>query len=70
MAPTYRGATQQLSTHWLRRTTLTWVGRNFAYATARDYAGHTGNNNDIGTTATHVRADLFEVATALGAFTR
>jgi integrase len=34
-------ATQQISTHWLRHTTLTWVERNFGYAVARAYAGHT-----------------------------
>jgi hypothetical protein len=34
-------ATQQISTHWLRHTTLTWVERNFGYAIARAYAGHT-----------------------------
>jgi hypothetical protein len=28
--------TQQVSTHWLRHTTLTWVERNFGYAVARD----------------------------------
>ncbi|MER7282421.1 site-specific integrase [Dactylosporangium sp. NPDC000244] len=28
-------ATQQISTHWLRHTTLTWVERNFGYAIAR-----------------------------------
>jgi integrase/recombinase XerC len=33
-------ATQQISTHWRRRTTLTWVERNFGYAVARAYAGH------------------------------
>ncbi len=32
--------TQQISTHWLRHTTLTWVERNFGYAVAREYAGH------------------------------
>jgi len=31
-------ATQQISTHWLRHTTLTWVERNFGYAIARAYA--------------------------------
>jgi len=30
-------ATQQVSTHWLRHTTLTWVERNFGYAVR----GHT-----------------------------
>jgi integrase/recombinase XerC len=47
-------ATQQISTHWLRHTTLTWVERNFGYATARAYAGHTDGRN-AGTTATYVR---------------
>lgn len=27
-------AVQQISTHWLRHTTLTWVERNFGYAVA------------------------------------
>jgi hypothetical protein len=34
-------ATQSISTHWLRHTTLTWVERNFGYAIARAYAGDT-----------------------------
>jgi hypothetical protein len=33
--------TQQVSIRWLRHTTLTWVERNFGYAVARAYAGHT-----------------------------
>ncbi|NIH80685.1 tyrosine-type recombinase/integrase [Amycolatopsis viridis] len=53
-----RVATQQISTHWLRHTTLTWVGRNFGYAVARAYAGHTDHNNDAGTTTTYVRASM------------
>jgi integrase/recombinase XerC len=61
-------ATQQISTHWLRHTTLTWVERNFSFAVARAYAGHDGKN-DAGTTATYVRADLYEVARALAALT-
>ena len=61
-------ATQQISTHWLRHTTLTWVERNFGYATARAYAGHTDNAN-AGATATYVRASLPEIATALAALT-
>lgn len=61
-------AAQQVSTHWLRHTTLTWVERNFGYAVARAYAGHTGRN-DAGTTSTYVRADLYEVAGALSALT-
>ena len=61
-------ATQQISTHWLRHTTLTWVERNFGYAVARAYAGHTDNAH-AGTTATYVRANLPEVAAALAALT-
>ena len=61
-------ATQQISTHWLRHTTLTWVERHFGYAIARAYAGHTDNAN-AGTTATYIRADLHEVAAALTALT-
>src|SRR6476661_1744874 len=57
-------ATQQISTHWLRHTTLTWVERNFGYAVARAYAGHIDSNSHAGTTATYVRAQLPEVATA------
>jgi hypothetical protein len=60
-------ATQQVTTHWLRHTTLTWVERNFGYAVARAYAGHRGP--DASTTATYVRADITEVATALAALT-
>jgi integrase/recombinase XerC len=61
-------ATQQVSTHWLRHTTLTWVERNFGYAVARAYAGHTGRS-DAGTTSTYVRADVHEVAGALSVLT-
>jgi integrase/recombinase XerC len=62
-------ATQQISTHWIRHTTLTWVERNYGYATARAYAGHTGTSGEAGVTATYVRASLSEVATALAALT-
>ena len=61
-------ATQQISTHWLRHTTLTWVERHFGYAVARAYAGHTGKN-DAGSTTTYIRADLQEVASALAMLT-
>jgi integrase/recombinase XerC len=61
-------ATQQVSTHWLRHTTLTWVERNVSYAVARAYAGHNGRN-DAGTTSTYVRADVYEVAEALAELT-
>jgi hypothetical protein len=61
-------ARQQISTHWLRHTTLTWVERNFGYAVARAYAGH-NDNRSAGTTATYVRATLYEVAAAVAALT-
>src|SRR6202050_854774 len=61
--------TQQISTHWLRHTTLTWVERNFGYAVARAYAGHTDSGGEGGATSTYVRASLSEVADALAALT-
>ncbi len=62
-------ATQQISTHWIRHTTLTWVERNFGYAIAHAYAGHTDSGSDAGTTSTYVRASLHEIAAALSALT-
>lgn len=59
---------QQVSTHWLRHTTLTWVERHFGYAVARAYAGH-NDSSSAGVTATYIRADIVEVATALAALT-
>ncbi|MFG1926862.1 tyrosine-type recombinase/integrase [Cryptosporangium sp. NPDC048952] len=59
---------QQISIHWFRHTTLTWVERRISYAVARAYAGHEGRA-DAGTTATYVRAHLHEVAAALAALT-
>jgi hypothetical protein len=47
---------------------LTWVERRYGYAVTRAYAGHTGRH-DLGATATYVRADVHEVATALSALT-
>ncbi|WP_405166619.1 site-specific integrase [Nocardia sp. NBC_01499] len=61
-------ATQRVTTHWLRHTTLTWVERAFGYATARAYAGH--HTRTHGTTATYVKADLYEIATALATLTQ
>ena len=62
--------TQQISMHWIRHTTLTWVERNFGYAVARAYAGHTdGSSGEGGATSTYVRASLSEVAAALAALT-
>ena len=62
-------ATQGISTHWIRHTILTWVERNFGYAVARAYAGHTDGGSETGATATYVRASLPEVAAALAALT-
>jgi integrase len=62
-------AAQQVSTHWLRHTTLTWVERNFGYATAHAYAGHTDGASDPGSTTTYIRASLPEIAAALAALT-
>ena len=50
-------------------STLTWVERNFGYAVARAYAGHTDSGSETGATATYVRASLAEVAAALAALT-
>jgi integrase len=61
-------AAQQISTHWLRHTTLTWVERNFSFATARAYAGHTDGDNTA-TITTYVKAEIHEVAAALAALT-
>ncbi|MCC3316714.1 integrase [Nocardia sp. 852002-20019_SCH5090214] len=58
---------QQVTAHWLRHTTLTWVERNFGYATARAFAGHAEPSGADGPTLTYVRASLPEVAAALAA---
>ena len=62
-------ATQQISMHWIRHTTLTWVERNFGYGVAHAYAGHTDSGGDAGATSTYVRASISEVAAALAALT-
>ena len=44
--------------------------RNFGYAVARAYAGHTdGGSGEGGATSTYVRASLSEVTAALAALT-
>ncbi|MGH3189731.1 MAG: hypothetical protein ACRDOL_21205 [Streptosporangiaceae bacterium] len=43
--------------------------RNFGYAVARAYAGHTDGGGESGATSTYVRASLSEVAAALAALT-
>jgi integrase len=58
---------QNISTHWLRHTTVTWVERHFGYGIARAYAGHTHTAGP--STTTYIRADLTEVAAALSALT-
>jgi site-specific recombinase XerD len=61
--------TQQVSIHWIRHTTLTWVERNFGYAVARAYAGHTDSGGDAGSTSTYIRASIGEVAAAVAMLT-
>lgn len=60
-------ATQGVTAHWLRHTTLTWVERTFSYAVARAFAGHRGKSS--GTTDTYVKSHLQEVAAALAVLT-
>jgi integrase/recombinase XerC len=62
-------ASQGVSAHWLRHTTLTWVERVYGYGVALAYAGHAESPNDTGTTARYVKATLQEVATALAGLT-
>ena len=52
-----------------RHTILTWIERNFGYAVARAYAGHTDSGSEGGATVTYVRASLPEVAAALATLT-
>ncbi|MBF6064722.1 site-specific integrase [Nocardia terpenica] len=59
---------QQITTHWLRHTTITWVERNFGFAVARAYAGHAESKSD-GSTVIYTRAGLEEVALALATLT-
>jgi integrase len=58
-------AAQQISTHWLRHTTLTWVEHHYGYGVARDFAGHTDRAG--ASTTTNIRATVEETATALAA---
>ena len=64
--------TQQVSTHWIRHTILTWVERRFGFAVAQAYAGHQETARGaraMSATGTYVRAGLPEVATALSVLT-
>ncbi|MET9262644.1 hypothetical protein [Amycolatopsis sp. NPDC004079] len=58
---------QNISTHWLRHTTLTWVERRFGCGTAHAYAGHFDSGDNA--TVTYIRASIHGVATALAALT-
>ncbi|CAM4041632.1 Integrase [Nocardia ninae] len=58
----------QVSAHWIRHTTLTFVEREFGIAIARAFAGHTDKAGN-GAIFTYTRAGLIEVAEALTALT-
>jgi integrase/recombinase XerC len=61
--------TQNVSMHWIRHTTLTWVERRYGYAVAAAYAGHESSSHPGQSTTTYITAGLPEVATALAALT-
>jgi integrase/recombinase XerC len=54
-----------VSAHWVRHTTLTWVERSFGSAVAQKYARHQGGN----VTAGYTESDVAEVAHALEVLT-
>ncbi|MGV9295782.1 tyrosine-type recombinase/integrase [Amycolatopsis sp. NPDC003676] len=58
---------QNVSTHWLRHTTLTWVERRFGYGIAHAYAGHFDSSDNA--TVTYIKASIHDVATALSVLT-
>ncbi len=62
-------ATQQVSTHWIRHTILTWVEGNFGFVVAQAYAGQEDHGRGRRARASYVRAGLPEVAMALVALT-
>ncbi|WP_280385707.1 tyrosine-type recombinase/integrase [Nocardia wallacei] len=59
----------QISAHWVRHTTLTFVDREFGPAVAHAYAGHTDNPRFLGSTGIYTAASIIEVAEALVALT-
>jgi integrase/recombinase XerC len=61
--------TLNVSAHWIRHTTLTWVERNFSFAIAHAYAGHFDEGDTKNATLTYVKAAVHDVATALSALT-
>ncbi|WP_433664571.1 tyrosine-type recombinase/integrase [Nocardia sp. CA-128927] len=63
-------ASLQVSAHWIRHTTVTWVEREFGLAIARAYAGHSEHTSArSATTFTYVRPSVVELAEALAALT-
>ncbi|UVS79415.1 site-specific integrase [Actinokineospora sp. UTMC 2448] len=60
---------RNISTHWLRHTTLTWVERHYGPSVARGYAGHAHPRSDD-ITAVYTKPSLPDLATALSAYTR
>jgi integrase/recombinase XerC len=62
-------STLNVSAHWIRHTTLTWVERNFGYATAHAYAGHYDDTDTRNATMTYVKAAIHDVAAALASLT-
>ena len=62
-------AAQQVSTHRIRHTILTWVERNFGFSVAQAYAGHEDHGHGGMAMATYIRAGLPEVAAALSVLT-
>lgn len=58
----------QVSAHWLRHTTLSWVERHFGQAVAHRYAGHSDAHRQA-TIGVYTKATLHEVAQALAALT-
>jgi len=61
--------TLNVSAHWIRHTTLTWVERNFGFAIAHAYAGHFDDTDTKNATMTYVKASVHDVAAALSALT-
>ncbi|MGN2641150.1 tyrosine-type recombinase/integrase [Nocardia takedensis] len=61
--------THQITTHWLRHTTLTWVERHHGYAIARGFAAHTEPTGRNGATLTYVQATITEIANAVADLT-
>ncbi|MCC8250494.1 tyrosine-type recombinase/integrase [Saccharothrix luteola] len=59
---------RNVSTHWLRHTTLTWVERHYGPSVARGYAGHAHPRSDD-VTAVYTKPTIADLATALAAYT-